>query len=277
MLVLFQNKLIYLGYLPPGARHQQHDPNEYTSLCIQEQTVETPDHKRLHGFVVESKKHPPSDTAPVLIYFQGNAGNMIHRFELFDTMLAGCPPGTTLVGICYRGFGSSTGRATERGLALDARAILERVHGLYPSRPIYLYGHSLGGAVCVELAASSYAKWIHGVILENTFTGILDMVSAMYPRYTPYPMMARWFLWNHWDTLSRIKRVQQPVLLLSSERDEIVPPVHMARINDAAPCASLVRFPRAMHMDMFQVEPRLYKTALQNFFDTTLQHAQGKQ
>lgn len=277
MMVLFQNKLIYLGYIPPGSRFEDFTPDKVPSgLRVSEETVWTSDKKQLKGFSVESK-NPKESQGPVMIYFQGNAGNMIHRFDLFKTMIQAVPD-LSMVGICYRGFGSSSGRATEKGLQRDASAIFKHVCDKYDKhRPIYLYGHSLGGAVALSLLASSSAldgnkNRIRGVILENTYTGIEQMVRALYPRYTPYPFIAKYFLWNRWPSMEKIAKVTCPILFLSSCKDEIVPPSHMQHLYDAASKSSfkeLIQFPKATHMDMYQIESAAFKSAIKKFISST--------
>ena len=305
MLVLFQNKLIYMGYLPPGSRHEEFTADKIVgNLNITEQTVQTPDRKQLKGFAVERKlsdsnqkvlsKDQPQQKGPIIIYFQGNAGNMIHRFDLFNTMLKAVPD-ATILGICLRGFGSSSGRASERGLEMDAESILHHVYLTYGNnnnnnnnnnndnsntnkmrrkRPIYIYGHSLGGAVAIGLLAKSdeeYQKRINGLIIENTYTSILDMVKTLYPRYTPYPLIAKYFLWNHWPSSTLINNIKIPILFLSSEKDEIVPVEHMEELYTTAASSTqctMVKFPRSTHMDIYQVESGLFKSAIRSFINS---------
>ncbi|KAI9254516.1 Alpha/Beta hydrolase protein [Phascolomyces articulosus] len=292
MLVLFQNKLIYMGYIPPGSRHEQCTPDKIPSnLNITEQTIQTPDRKQLKGFVVERKQNGntfsmtqdlPSQQEeqrrPIIIYFQGNAGNMIHRFDLFNKMLQAVPE-ATIIGICPRGFGSSSGRSSERGLEIDAQCILHYASSSSAfdiHRPIYIYGHSLGGGVAIGLLAKNVNQQqrIHGLILENTYTSILDMVKTLYPRYTPYPLIAKYFLWNHWPSLTRIHKIKTPILFLSSEKDEIVPAEHMQKLynkfmtmSGCSDGSRMVKFPRSTHMDIYQVESVAFKSALHTFIN----------
>lgn len=278
MMVLFQNKLIYLGYIPPGSRFEEFTSDKVPSgLRVQEETVWTSDKKQLKGFSVERNDGAEKSQGPVMVYFQGNAGNMIHRFDLFKTMIQAVPD-LTVVGVCYRGFGSSLGRATEKGLQRDASAILKHVCDRYDQdRPIYLYGHSLGGAVALSLLGSpspmeDKKKRVRGVILENTYTGIEQMVKALYPRYTPYPFIAKYFLWNRWPSMEKIAQVTCPMLFLSSCKDEIVPPSHMQQLYDAANKAAfkeLIQFPKATHMDMYQVESASFKSAIKQFISSS--------
>ncbi|KAI9318545.1 Alpha/Beta hydrolase protein [Dichotomocladium elegans] len=276
MLILFQNKLIYMGYIPPGSRHERLSREMIPQgLRVDQETIVTADQKHLQGLVVSRKDSTVTTDGPVMVYFQGNAGNMIHRLPLFDTILAAVPS-LTIVGICYRGFGSSGGRASEKGLCRDADAILAHVQRQFSHRPIYLYGHSLGGGVAIDLLHRQQPRrlsTIRGLIIENTYTSILDMVKALYPRYTPYPWIAKHFLWNHWKSRERIRNLTTPILFLSSQNDEIVPSSHMESLYQSATSSvirTLVKFPRATHMDMYIVDRKAYQTALAEFISSTL-------
>ncbi|SAL97558.1 hypothetical protein [Absidia glauca] len=268
-----------MGYLPPGSRHNEAFRQSIpSSLDVREHFVTTSDKKRLHGFLVSKKQtqlltgaEEPSKSAPVMIYFQGNAGNMSDRFGFFKTSIAAIP-NLQIVGIAYRQYGNSEGFATEAGLKRDAKAILEAVKDMYgPEAPLYLYGHSLGGAVAIDLAASE-PNAIRGVIIENTFTSIYGMVCALYPKYSPYPFIAKYCLWNHWRSDLRILKLlpTMRLLFLSSDQDEIVPSLHMKHLYAMArrahiQSATLVSFKRSLHMDIYSTETRLFQTSLRRF------------
>lgn len=199
---------------------------------------------------------------------------MIHRLPLFQSLITPIP-NLTIVGIGYRGFGGSGGRPSEKGLKTDALSILDYVKTEFPSSSIYLYGHSLGGSVVIYLASTDEARrsqQIRGIIVENTYTSILDMVMALYGKYTPYPYVARYFLWNRWESKNMIPNVQHPMLFLASQRDELVPKEHMRTLFENAinvPLKEFVKFNRSMHMDIFAKEPRAFANAVRRFIDST--------
>ena len=72
--------------------------------------------------------------------------------------------------VSYRGFGRSEGSPDMKGVMMDSQAALEwlLIKGEVNNDKIVLYGHSLGGAVALKLAASNPGK-VSGLILENTF------------------------------------------------------------------------------------------------------------
>ena len=65
------------------------------------------------------------------------------------------------------------------------------------SRPLLMYGHSLGGGVAIHLASQPKANdLLSGVILENTFTRIKDVVHAIYPKYVEIRHQRTYFFLN---------------------------------------------------------------------------------
>ncbi|KAI8582676.1 hypothetical protein K450DRAFT_226393 [Umbelopsis ramanniana AG] len=265
MMVAFQSKLIYLPYVPLDSRHEERTPEMSLEMDVEDVEVISSDKKKLRGMVV----NPTLPSGPVMIYFQGNAGNMNHRLPLFKQMTTAVP-NLTIAGICYRGFGSSLGRPSERGLEKDAQAILDWTYRKYSERPIFLYGHSLGGGVAAYLASNPvYSSKIRGVILENTYLSIQDMVTAIYTKWTPYPYIAKYFLWNRWPTKERIGHVSCPVLFLSSAKDEIVPPEHMETLyricKQHQSNSHIASMPKSMHMDMYMADRNLYNQQVAQF------------
>ena len=127
--------------------------------------------EQLHGLWL-----PQADaTAPVLLYLhgarwdvRGSALRMRRMHEL----------GFAVLGIDYRGFGQSTPGLPSESLAYeDARAAWDWLAKKYPNRPRYIFGHSLGGPIAINLATEVNDE--RGTIVEGTFTSIPDVVSTM--------------------------------------------------------------------------------------------------
>ena len=72
---------------------------------------------------------------------------------------------------------------------------------------------------------------IRGIIVENTFTSMQDLVKHLSPAFSKYMVRA---MTNKWDTLSIIGNISKPMLLLSGRADEIVPPRMMTALYKAA-------------------------------------------
>ena len=111
-------------------------------------------------------------TDPWILVFHGNAGNIGDggRPEHYARLRA---LGLNVLTFDYRGYGESDGTPTEAGLYRDADAALgflrDSLH--VPPGRTWLFGHSLGSAVAVDLATRVRAA---GLILDGAFTSAPD-------------------------------------------------------------------------------------------------------
>lgn len=203
LMFVLQRKLIYrpdrTQSSPVAAGAPEMVPIEY----------ETADGLRLTSWLAT----PLASHAPVLVYLQGNAGNIADRAGKVRPFLeAGF--GVLLVG--YRGYGGNPGRPSETGLLIDGGAALDHLAdaGMAPHRTI-LYGESLGSGVAVVLAAE---RRLGALVLEAPFTSIVDVAASAYP-WLP----VRLALIDRFNSLAHIKSVRAPKLILHGERDRTVP------------------------------------------------------
>jgi fermentation-respiration switch protein FrsA (DUF1100 family) len=74
---------------------------------------------------------------------------------------------------------------------------------------------------------TALAPQIRGIIVENTFTSMDDLVLHLSPAFSKHMVKA---MTNKWDTLSIIGSISKPMLLLSGRADEIVPPRMMTQL-----------------------------------------------
>ncbi|HEY4997572.1 MAG TPA: alpha/beta hydrolase, partial [Usitatibacter sp.] len=88
---------------------------------------------------------------------------------------------------------------------------------LAPGRRRFIVGHSLGGAIAVELARRRPDA--SGLVLEATFTSVRDMIDQSAWGFLPVGLI----LTQNFDTLSKIGDVKMPVLVTHGTRDTIVP------------------------------------------------------
>jgi uncharacterized protein len=155
---------------------------------------------------------PPRGERPVVLYLHGNGGALSHRAERFRALIA---DGTGLVAIDYRGYGGSTGRPSERGLALDAEAAYDFAVARYRPARLAVWGESLGTGVAVALAAERPVGWL---VLEAPFTSAADVAARIYP-FLP----VRWLMQDQFRSDARIGAIAAPVLVLHGAHDSIVP------------------------------------------------------
>ena len=105
---------------------------------------------KLHGLWAPHADFERSADAPILLYLHGarwNVTGSAFRMQRMQEL------GFSVLGIDYRGFGKSTADLPSEAMAYeDARAAWDWLGKTYPGRPRYIFGHSLGGAVALELA-----------------------------------------------------------------------------------------------------------------------------
>jgi len=207
------------------------------------------DGKRLHGWWVPAR-------APAIghvLLCHGNAGNVGDRVTHVALLSAA---GFDVLAFDYRGYGRSSGRPSERGTYLDARAARDEMlsrGGVDCARVLYL-GESLGGAVALALALEVPPA---GVILQSTFTSVRDMARLHYPRIPPALVP------DAYPSLRRIPRLQVPLLVLHGARDEIVPLRHGEALVEAAPAPKRMHvFPDVGHNDLLTCAGRAWAQAI---------------
>ena len=218
----------------------------------------TYDGVRLHGWFV------PGESDTTLLWFHGNAGNIGHRID--NLLMLHQRLGVNVFIFDYRGYGLSEGSASEQGTYLDGEAALEHLRsqkGLDLGQEIVLFGRSLGCAVAVEMATRHNVR---GVILESPFTSVHAMAERAYP-HLPVRMLMP-LVQTRYDSLSKIKDVRSPVMVVHGDRDDIVP-IDLGRdLFDAANGPKrFYTIEGAGHNDTYLVGGDAYFQALKEFLD----------
>jgi len=228
-LYVYQGRLLYFPDMPPGARHEFIDPGRFGLSAI-DVWVTTSDNVKLHSWLFRAPlKHKEQ---PTLIYFHGNAGNISHRLPNIKDLVGSLNFNVLIVS--YRGYGYSEGAPSEPGLKIDADAVLKYVHANatdleLDSGKVFGFGRSLGGAVACHMAFTS-PQLLRGIILENTFTSIADMIDVVIPIFRPFKPLLK----NKWDNKKIIDKINVPILFISGDSDELVPPHMMGALHTAS-------------------------------------------
>jgi uncharacterized protein len=159
--------------------------------------------------------------APVILYLHGQdatRGKNLEHTESFHEC------GYHVLVLDYRGYAESYEDESpcESTVYEDALAALNYLKSRFTSQRIFIYGHSLGGAVAIELATRREAKDTAGLIVESTFTSILDMSRLQYGgllQFLPVDLL----LTERFDSVSKIGSIKRPVLIIHGEKDSRVP------------------------------------------------------
>jgi len=194
----------------------------------EEVAIETVDGERLHAWWIPAAERPIGH----VLFCHGNGGNIGDRV-LHAALLHRA--GLDVLLFDYRGYGGSTGRASEEGTYRDAsaaRAALLARREVDAGRVLYL-GESLGGAVAIALAHEAPPA---GVVLVSTFTSVRDMARRHYP-FVPAAVVP-----DAYPSLRLVGDLRAPLLVLHGDRDELVPLMYGQELYDAAP------EPKRMHI-----------------------------
>jgi len=240
MIYFNQEGMLYLNDRDPQFKLPQNNPAglklrnpSERGMEYEDRYLETPDGCSLHAWMIWA---PKDAVDPVtLIFFHANAGNMGIRLPNVEQLHGHLKCNVFIVS--YRGYGNSTGKPNEDGLCIDGYTTVKYVFDnaeelrINPQK-VFLFGRSLGGAVAVQ-TAQHFEDQLCGMIIENTFTSISDMVDTIFP-WLAYPWVKRKMLRMNWDSLSVVKNMKLPICMLMGVRDEIVPHGHMLTLYTSA-------------------------------------------
>jgi len=188
--------------------------------AVEEVWFETPDGEELYGWYCRAEKPIASG-----VFCHGNTGNLTTTAEVIPHLLSA---GFNVLFFDYRGFGKSTGIPTFRGVISDG-VTASRFHDkIRPKElPTVLYGYSLGGGIAAQVIRRHP---FDGLILQSTFTNLPALARVTWP-HLPLHLFAG----NHFDTLSVIKKLQVPLLVIHGEEDEVIPCRMAHELHDACP------------------------------------------
>lgn len=220
-------------------------------------TTTTGQVERIHGWWIPATQ---SDSR-VLLYLHGNGINIganvahAHRFHQM---------GFSVLLIDYRGYGRSEGAfPTEASVYRDsvvAWDYLVNQRQIDPSQ-IFIYGHSLGGAIAINLALQQPTA--AGLIVESSFTSIRAMIDFQHAyRVFPVDLILR----QRFDSIAKVSALQIPVLFIHGTADWQVPAQMSEQLYAAAPePKQLILIPGAGHNNVAEVAGSKYFQVVQKF------------
>ena len=211
--------------------------------------------ERIHGWWIPAVQ----PNAKVLLYLHGNGinigANVAHAYR-FHQM------GFSVLLIDYRGYGLSEGGfPTEARVYQDAAAAWDYLVKERSPDQIFLYGHSLGGAIAIDLAVQHPDA--AGLIVESSFTSIRQIVEHQNSfRMFPVDLI----LTSRFDSISKVRSLLVSVLFIHGTADLKVPAFMSQQLFAAAPEPKhLVLFPEAGHNNVAEVAGSQYFQVVQKF------------
>ena len=198
----YQRNLLY----HPSENNYQNDTIQFN---YQEIFIKVNDEIKLKSWIINKDLK----NFKTLVFFHGNAGdlsNRIYKLNELDKL------DINILLISWRGFSGNEGYPTEKNLYEDAEAAIKWLNKKKVSNSqIILYGESLGTGVAVEIASKNN---FNSIILESPFTSIENSAKIYYP-YLP----VRFLLKDRYDSISKIKKINSPILIMHGRKDDIVP------------------------------------------------------
>ncbi len=197
--------------------------------------------------------------APLLLYLHGarrNVAGSAFRIRQMQQL------GFSVLAVDYRGFGKSSDELPSEALVYeDARAAWNWLAREYPSRDRYIFGHSLGGAIAVQLATEVDNS--KGLIVEGTFTSIPDVFQSMRWGWLPItPLITQRF-----DSAGKVNRVRMPMLVVHGAEDSLVRPALGRALFERAPEPKrFVLVEGGTHYNTNGKGQHLYREALRELF-----------
>ncbi|WP_263262919.1 lysophospholipase [Pseudomonas sp. RIT-PI-S] len=207
----------------------------------------------------------PTPGAPAALYLHGTRWDLTAQLRRIGQLRA---LGFSVLAIDYRGFGQSRGALpSERSVYEDAETAWARLVTLQPDAgKRFIYGHSLGGAIAVELAeriGQGEAPPAAGLMIESTFTNMADAAQAVIDTSLPI----RWILSEKFDSVDKIGKVRMPVLIAHGTDDKYVPDRFSRELFAAAQAPKrLLLIPGGTHNNSLGIGGREYALAVRELF-----------
>jgi pimeloyl-ACP methyl ester carboxylesterase len=212
-----------------------------------------PHRELIHGWWL-----PNGRDAPVCLLLHGTGRTKAGMAHVAAAIHAA---GAAVLMIDYRGLGrSDRGPLTEATMYEDAEAAWLELRWHQPdSARRFVYGHSLGAAPALDLAAR-YPD-VSGVIVEAAPTSVRDLLRDSWLAVL-YPI--DWMLAERFDPAAKLRRLNVPILVIHGKRDGIVPPAMGIELYlRATGRKSLLLVDEAAHSDAAIVGADEYRAAVE--------------
>lgn len=203
------------------------------------------------GEMIAAMYFESPESGYTILFSHGNAEDIGQNREFFE-LLSEC--GFSVLAYDYRGYGLSDGRASEKHTYQDIEAAYDYLTGTLKvsGDSIIVLGRSVGAGPSLYLATK---EKFAGLILESPFTSAFRIVTRV--RILPF---------DKFDNLSRIKKVDCPVLVMHGEADNIVPTWHGKKVYEAANQPKMNLWVEgAGHNDLFWKAGDRYLETLEKF------------
>ncbi len=250
----------------------QEQPSDPKRMGMEFQTVSipvSPKGQQQPEFLYASWIPAENPEAPVILYLHGQEatrGKNLAHAESFHQC------GYHVLIVDYRGYAESYDKETpcEAKVYEDALAALNYLKDQHPSERIFIHGHSLGGAIAIELAARPEAEGTAGLIVESSLTSVRDMCSQRYYgllRLLPVDLI----LTERFDSIGKVDKIHRPILFIHGKEDTKIPCWMSQELREkAGDNAELLLIEGAGHADCCLIGKVEYRTKIREFVSRCL-------
>jgi uncharacterized protein len=211
--------------------------------------------------------HPaPEPNAPVLLYLHGarwNVAGSSNRIMRMQEL------GFSVLGVDYRGFGKTSQETPSERMAYeDVRAAWDWLAQKHPTKQRFIYGHSLGGAIAIDLAASVTDE--SGTLVEGSFTSIPDVFRSLRWGWLPIT----WLITQRFEAAEKVAKIGSPLLVVHGSADRTIAPELGRKLFDAAQDPKrFVLVDGGSHHNTNAVGQPQYRAAIAELFGLKMQTA----
>lgn len=213
----------------------------------------------MHGWWIPG----PVEDADVLLYLHGNGINIGANVEHASRMHQ---LGFSVLLVDYRGYGRSGGEfPSEAQIYVDAQAAWNYLIYQRQVKPehIFIYGHSLGGAVAIDLAMRHPEA--AGLIVDSSFTSVREVVR-LGNKFWMFPVDL--LLNQRFDSIDKVKWLRMPVLFIHGTADDLIPFQMSERLFAAAASPKqLALIPAGGHINSAEIDGPRYRAAIRTLVD----------
>lgn len=221
--------------------------------------------ENIHGWwlpnIKQEEKGSLSDRK-VILYLHGKGKNISANAKHANRLMR---MGFSVLVFDYRGYGRSEGSfPSESSVYTDAQTAWDYlIQKGYKPNQILIYGHSLGGAIAIDLAIKHPDAL--GAIVDASFTSMSDM-AQLDPKYRIFPIDL--LIHQRFDSIAKVRSLAIPVLYIHGTADEVIPVSMAQSLYEATPSRKqIVIIPNGGHNNNAATNEPLYLNAIRSFFN----------
>lgn len=224
---------------------------------------------KIHAWLFQANEDPKRKSKGTFVFFHGNAENLTSHYLSLVWLL---DYNYDFLIFDYPGYGQSSGEPTPQSTTESGQLVLRWVHENLDTRPLYIYGSSLGGIVSLRVTQD----------LQNEIPIKMMIIDSSFNSYQKIGRRALSRTWVTWlfqplaylllsdkyapNTLSKLSPI--PILFIHGEKDRTVEPIFSKEMfAESANPKDLWLIPNGTHGSTFFINRGEYREKLIQFIE----------